>query len=80
MVNINRDGPPLLQTKLSMIDFAIDYLGVRRFADLGGVWGVEGGYTFYALDRGAESGVLVDTHLTKCRCREGKEFWRPGGD
>ena len=59
-----RRRPPLVRSKLDLIDFAIDHLGVRTFADLGGVWGVEGAYTFYALDRGAETGVLVDTHPT----------------
>ena len=54
----------LFQSKLDMIDLAMNQLGVRSFADLGGVWGVEAGYTFYALDRGAKAGVLVDTHPT----------------
>ena len=55
-VNVN----PLIQTKLDLISFAVRRLGVQTFADLGGVWGVEAGYTFYALDLGTTSGVLVD--------------------
>jgi len=56
--------PSLVQSKLDMIDFAMNRLRVQSFADLGGVWGVEAGYTFYALAHGARTGVLVDTHLT----------------
>jgi hypothetical protein len=55
---------PLLQTKLDCIDFALARMRVSTFADLGGVWGVEAGYSFYALDHGASAGVLVDTHFT----------------
>jgi hypothetical protein len=51
--------------KVDLIDFAFDNLGVRSFADLGGVWGVEGGYTFHALDNhDVDQAFLVDTHPT----------------
>jgi hypothetical protein len=59
-----RRRSPLLRSKLDLIDLAMQRLGARTFADLGGVWGVEAGYTFYALSRGATAGVLVDTHPT----------------
>jgi hypothetical protein len=51
--------------RLGLIDFAFQQLvGVRSFADLGGVWGVDGGYTFYALERyRPRRGVLVDTDV-----------------
>lgn len=36
----------------------------RRFADLGGVWGVDGAYSLHAMiDHGCKQGFLVDTHL-----------------
>ena len=58
--------PTLLQDKLDLIDVAFRDKGARSFADLGGVWGVEGGYTFYTLDKyPVTSAVLVDTHPTK---------------
>ncbi|MHB8837465.1 MAG: class I SAM-dependent methyltransferase [Gemmatimonadaceae bacterium] len=51
--------------KLALIDHAFSTLPIRSFADLGGVWGVEGGYTFEALRRfPAVRGTLVDTHFT----------------
>lgn len=59
--------PPsgLLQDKLDLIDTAFAEYDLRSFADLGGVWGVEGGYTFYTLDRHKiSSATLVDTHPT----------------
>jgi len=56
---------PLLREKLWMIRRACRQFGVRSFADLGGVWGVEGGYTFYALDRcPIDRALLVDTDFT----------------
>jgi len=60
-----RGAEPLLREKLAMIRRAGEEYGVRSFADLGGVWGVEGGYTFYALDRlEAERALLIDTNFT----------------
>ena len=56
----------LLPEKLELIDSTFSKFDVRSFADLGGVWGVEGGYTFHALDRHPISrAVLVDTHPTQ---------------
>lgn len=47
--------------------------GLRSFADLGGVWGIQGAYTFYALRaHRPHSAVLVDTNLTEeVRARAG---------
>ncbi len=39
--------------KLELIDLAFRTLPVRSFADLGGLWGVDAGYTFYALEHHA---------------------------
>ncbi len=38
--------------KLSLIDAAIDRLHISSFADLGGVWLVDGGYSTHALNKG----------------------------
>ena len=38
-----RVSHPLKQEKLRLIDFALSR-GAARFADLGGMWGVDGGY------------------------------------
>src|SRR5207247_7555853 len=57
--------PTLLQDKLDLIDFAFSRFNLHSFADLGGVWRVEGGYTFYTLDKYDGSvGAIVDTILT----------------
>lgn len=48
--------------KLALIDTAIQHYQIRSFADLGGVWLVDGGYSAYALDRGVAKGMLVDLH------------------
>ena len=62
------DLPPNFnQDKKELIDFVCERV-VRRpmsFADLGGVWGVDGAYTRYTLQRhGASRAVLVDTNFT----------------
>jgi hypothetical protein len=55
----------LLADKKQVIDFAFRRFGVRSFADLGGVWRVEGGYTFYALrEHPIERAYLIDTDVT----------------
>ncbi len=51
--------------KRRAIDSAFDRIGARSCADLGGVWAVDAGYTFYGLARPTvERAVLVDTGVT----------------
>lgn len=58
-----------------MIDFAFSRFNLRSFADLGGVWRVEGGYTFYALEKYSVSAtVLVDTHPTNVVINHARKF------
>lgn len=61
-----RRQPGRLQPgKKALIDRAFSTLPIRSFADLGGVWGVDGGYTFDTLERyAATTATLVDTHFT----------------
>jgi hypothetical protein len=57
--------PNLSLTKLRLIDYCFEQLGSRSFADLGGVWGIDGAYARYAADAHApERGVLVDENFT----------------
>jgi hypothetical protein len=52
--------------KKRAIDAGFERAGVRSFADLGGVWAVEGGYTFYAAERhDVERAALVDAEPTE---------------
>jgi hypothetical protein len=61
----NKFRSELLQDKIDLIDFTFTSLKAQSFADLGGIWGVNGGYTFYALAKyDITSAVLVDTHPT----------------
>jgi hypothetical protein len=56
----------ILKEKLELIEFAFRKQNLKSFADLGGVWGVEGGYTFHALDNyNIVNAALVDTHPTE---------------
>jgi hypothetical protein len=55
----------LVKDKVDLIDQAFSSFGVQSFADLGAVWGVEGGYTFHALDKyPVKDAALVDTSMT----------------
>jgi hypothetical protein len=52
--------------KLRAIDVACGRLGARTLADLGAVWAVHAGYTFYAADRYAlERAVAVDDNISQ---------------
>lgn len=60
-----RRYPHLDAVKLEALDFAFTRCGARSFADLGGVWGVHGGYACYAVEMHApRRGVLVDEDLS----------------
>ncbi len=55
-------------TKKRLIDSAFRLVvpAPRSFADLGGVWGIDGAYTFYILDNHPiSSAFLVDTDFTE---------------
>lgn len=65
----------LMPEKTDLIDYACGQLGVSSFADLGGVWGVDGGYTFYALQKHAiKKAFIVDTDITDIVREEQKSF------
>lgn len=60
-----RPHPPLVPLKLRTIDAAFALPEVTSVADLGGVWAVDAGYTFYALERHSpQRAVLVDDDIT----------------
>jgi hypothetical protein len=64
----------LVRDKLEIIDFALNSLAVRSVADLGGVWGVDGGYTFYTLDKyGLGRAVLADRYITSATKQQAKK-------
>jgi hypothetical protein len=55
----------LIGDKKALIDFVFQRFRPKSFADLGGVWNVAGGYTFYALEKFTiEKAFLVDTDFT----------------
>jgi hypothetical protein len=65
----------ILQDKVAIIDQAFSTLDIESFADLGGVWRVEGGYTFHALDKHKiRDAALVDTHLTAKVVNKAKSY------
>jgi hypothetical protein len=59
------NSPQLVKDKLLLIDYVCERFGMRSFADLGGVWGVDGGYSFYAIEKCAvERAYLIDLGRT----------------
>lgn len=57
--------PALMKEKTDLIDYICKIEGARSFADLGGVWRIHAGYTFYALrEWPIERAYLVDTGST----------------
>ena len=65
----------LQKDKIDLIKFAFSRFGLHSFADLGGVWGVDGGYTFYTLDKyDVSTATLVDTHPTDVVKRRAQKF------
>ena len=71
-----RPAEPLLHAiKLRAIDAAFERGEIRSVADLGGVWLVDGGYTFYALERHRpERAVLVDEAVTPAARERARSF------
>lgn len=67
-------APELHEIKKRVIDVAFGRADTRSFADLGGVWAVDAGYTFYALERHRPGrAVLVDEDITSpVRARAGR--------
>jgi hypothetical protein len=58
--------PNLSLTKLGVIDYCFERLGAASFADLGGVWGIDGAYARYAADAHSPArGVVVDESFTE---------------
>lgn len=67
--------PPLHPIKLRVIDAAFERGDRGSFADLGGVWAVDAGYTFYALQAHPISrAVLVDEEFTTSVKRASQRF------
>jgi hypothetical protein len=72
-----RDDPHshLHGIKKRAIDAGFERASVRSFADLGGVWAVEGGYTFYAAEKhGVERAALVDAEPTAAVIDRARSF------
>lgn len=65
----------VVKDKIDMIDRAFSSLDIESFADLGGVWRVEGAYTFHALDKHRiKDAALVDTHPTQTVLARAKSY------
>jgi hypothetical protein len=58
--------PNLNPAKLRVIDYCFEELGSRTFADLGGVWGIDGAYARYATEaHDPQCGVVVDEDFSE---------------
>jgi hypothetical protein len=69
-IKFNRD-------KKDLIDFTFQKIrpNPQSFADLGGVWGIDGAYTFYTLDKyKIESAFLVDTDFNNAVVKKSRKY------
>jgi hypothetical protein len=70
-----REAVPLHGIKLRVIDAALSDREIRSFADLGGIWAVDGGYTFHALENHAiDRAALVDDHISAQTAQRARTF------
>ena len=70
----SQSGPPNLFKK-KLIDYTFTHCKPTptSFADLGGVWGVDGAYTFYTLhEYGVKCAFLVDTNFTDATLKKSR--------
>ncbi|MFV1989155.1 MAG: hypothetical protein ACC652_00265 [Acidimicrobiales bacterium] len=66
---------PINQNKGLVIEWAFDAYQIDSIVDLGGCWGVNGGYTFHALRLGdMRRAVLVDGRITDLTRQRALEF------
>ena len=74
-IDLSQTETNLIPTKTEIIDFGFTTFNLRSFADLGALWGVDGGYTFYTLNKyQVEYAVLVDTHPTEIFKERSKKY------
>jgi hypothetical protein len=67
----------LNKEKLNLIQYAALNFDMKSFADLGGVWNVDAGYTFFALEECIiDRAYLVDTTYTPRVLEKAKNFRR----
>jgi len=66
---------PLMTCKTNLIDMYFKKPNHTSFADLGGVWGVEAGYTFYTLQKyKITKGYLFDEDIHACVKTEANQY------
>src|SRR5947209_12278611 len=56
---------PIHPIKAHLLSAAIKRYRLKSLVDVGGCWGVNGGYSFYALSEGAEQIVIADGEITE---------------
>lgn len=70
-----RNFDNLKKEKIHLIDFLCQNDKIESFADLGGIWGVNGGYTFYGMRHyKIKTAFLVDTDITKEVLNKSKKY------
>ena len=75
---MNRDQilKGLMEGKIELIKFCLgNNKSIFSFADLGGVWGVDGGYTFYILSKyNITKAYLFDTNISQIVLSKSKNY------
>ena len=66
-MTVSKIDKKIVPHKGELIEIAHALRPIRSFADLGGCWGVNGGYSFHAsklIGPQLERGAIVDQHIT----------------
>lgn len=56
---------PIHPFKASLIEIAVETFGMKSIVDVGGCFGVHGGYAFHALECGVERAMILDGSITE---------------
>ena len=75
LINVSPE-PKLMEAKIELIDSCFkDSKGISSFADLGGVWGVNGGYTWYILSKcNIKKAYLFDSYIPGIVVQKSKSY------
>jgi hypothetical protein len=66
---------PIVPHKAELALRAVRRNGVKTFADLGGCWGVNGGYTYFLADNtDIQHGYILDQYITKLTRERGSRY------
>ncbi|MDL2307437.1 class I SAM-dependent methyltransferase [Desulfovibrio sp. OttesenSCG-928-C06] len=65
---------PIHPFKADLVEIAIGTYGIKSIVDVGGCFGVHGGYTFHALKNGVERAMILDGEITPDTVEQARRY------